>query len=792
VAARLDSSTAGTPDLGTPKVLLVDDRQENLLALKAVLAPIGVELIAAGSGEEALRELLLHDFAVVLLDVQMPGMDGFETAGYIRARDRNRTTPIIFVTAISKDVEHVLRGYEAGGVDYVLKPFDPAVLRSKVAVFAELERQRRARARSEALLENALEGSPNGIALVDASGAIERANPALGVLLGEAPERLVGRRLDDVLGAGELAQATAMLRVQGGTPFATEIELSRDGARVPVAALVSAVGGLEAGGLHLFVQLWDLSDRVEAERAREGLVAERAARGEAEALAQRLAKVAAIADGLESLRLTDLVGELCERLADVLGATGAAVRVLPPDRAAPAEAVHGAASAAGVALDEAIREGAPAASPDGGAIAVPLLAAGGILGGMAVSGVTGTVPEPQLRSLLTHAGERASLMLERARLFEREHHIASTLQRDLMPRELPHVPGLSLSAHFHAGGDGTDVGGDWYDTIPLPGGRLGLVVGDVAGRGVSAAARMGQLRSVARAYALEGHGPAAVVERLNLYHRALSPDDMTTLVYAVVEPDLDRLRFVSAGHPPPALIAPGEAPRLLAQASAPALGVTEIFGGSEVVVDFPPGSMLMLYTDGLVERRGEGIDRGLRRLVGALEAPAADLQALQDHVVDVCMETTACDDDVTALIVRAEPLLGERVSFTLTPDRDALAALRRMLRRWLLEAGASDAEVGAITMAANEAWQNAIEHAHRFAPVPVRISFELADDEAVITVRDAGSGVPDESDPDRGRGLELMRALMDEATLDFGSSRGGLVTLRRRIGAEDPAAAVAG
>jgi PAS domain S-box-containing protein len=791
VAARLDSPAAALAGLGTPKVLLVDDRQENLLALKAVLAPLGVDLIAAGSGEEALRELLLHDFAVVLLDVQMPGMDGFETAGYIRARDRSRTTPIIFVTAISKDVEHVLRGYEAGGVDYVLKPFDPAVLRSKVAVFAELERQRRARARSEALLENALEGSPNGIALADASGVIERANPALGALLGEAPERLVGRRVDDVLGGGELAEVAARIRARGGAPFAAEIELSRDGIQVPVAVLISAVGGEEVGGRHLFVQLWNLSDRVEAERARERLVAERVARSEAEALAERLAKVAAITDGLESLRLTDLVGELCERLAEVLDATGAAVRMLHPDRAAPAEAVHGDAAAAGAALDEAIREGAPAASPDGRAIAVPLLAASGVLGGMAVSGVTGAVPEPQLRSLLTHAGERASLMLERARLFEREHHIASTLQRDLMPRELPRVPGVSLSAHFHAGGDGTDVGGDWYDTIPLPGGRLGLVVGDVAGRGVSAAARMGQLRSVARAYALEGHGPAALVERLNLYHRALSPDDMTTLVYAVIEPDLDRLRFVSAGHPPPALIAPGEAPRLLAQASAPALGVAEIFGGAEIVVDFPPGSMLMLYTDGLVERRGEGIDLGLRRLAEALAAPAGDLQALQDHVLEVCVDTTDGDDDVTTLIARAEPLLGESVSFTLAPDRDALAAQRRMLRRWLLEVGASDTEVGAITMAANEAWQNAIEHAHRFAPVPVRISFELVDGDAVIKVRDAGSGVPDESDPDRGRGLELMRALMEDVTLDFGSSRGGLVTLRRRIGAAMPAAVAA-
>src|SRR4051794_41470950 len=130
-----------------PSVLLVDDRPENLLAVTAVLEPLEARLVTAGSGEEALRALLGEDFAVVLLDVQMPGMDGFETAGYIRGRERSARTPIIFLTAVSTDISQVLRGYEAGAVDYVLKPFDPVVLRSKVAVFAELERHRRSEER---------------------------------------------------------------------------------------------------------------------------------------------------------------------------------------------------------------------------------------------------------------------------------------------------------------------------------------------------------------------------------------------------------------------------------------------------------------------------------------------------------------------------------------------------------------------------------------------------------------------------------------------------------------------
>src|SRR5207244_1388957 len=119
-------------------VLLVDDRPENLLALEGILEPLGQNLLYAHSGEDALRQLLLHDIAVILLDVQMPDLDGFETAALIKQRERTRHIPIIFVSAISKDEEHVFRGYSAGAVDYVVKPFSPTVLRSKVAVFIEL------------------------------------------------------------------------------------------------------------------------------------------------------------------------------------------------------------------------------------------------------------------------------------------------------------------------------------------------------------------------------------------------------------------------------------------------------------------------------------------------------------------------------------------------------------------------------------------------------------------------------------------------------------------------------
>ena len=135
------------------KLLLVDDRPENLLALEALLEPLGQELVRAESGEEALRHLLQDEFAAILLDVQMPGLDGFQTAELIKQRERTRHVPIIFLTAISKDAEHIFRGYDAGAVDYLMKPFEPDILRAKVGVFIELWQKTVEIRRQDALLK---------------------------------------------------------------------------------------------------------------------------------------------------------------------------------------------------------------------------------------------------------------------------------------------------------------------------------------------------------------------------------------------------------------------------------------------------------------------------------------------------------------------------------------------------------------------------------------------------------------------------------------------------------------
>src|SRR3954447_16878292 len=156
VQARVESEPVDAPETERPRVLLVDDDERNLLAVKSTLEDLG-EVVAAKSGEEALRHLLKGEFAVILLDVYMPGMDGYETAQIIRSRDQTKGIPIVFLSAVNKETEHLLRGYAMGAVDYVFKPVDAIVLRSKVAVFVDLfaktkEIERKAR-QEQALLD---------------------------------------------------------------------------------------------------------------------------------------------------------------------------------------------------------------------------------------------------------------------------------------------------------------------------------------------------------------------------------------------------------------------------------------------------------------------------------------------------------------------------------------------------------------------------------------------------------------------------------------------------------------
>ncbi len=500
-------------------VLLVDDNEDGLHALHAVLEPLGQRLVAARSGEDALRRLLREEFAVILLDVRMPGLDGLETARYINARARTRHIPIIFLTAHAQDVEQVFHAYAAGAVDYVVKPFDPDVLRSKVAVFVELQRER--------------------------------------------------------------------------------------------------------------------GERVREERAR----------AEAEA-------------------------------------------------------------------------------------------------------------------------------------------IAATLQQHLLPDRLPEVPAMSMAARYRPGERLAQVGGDWYDAIVLSGEHVGLAIGDVVGHGIRAATLMGELRAALRAYAVEEpYAPGTVLTRLNtLVTRTQGTGMVATLLYLVIDLEGGTARFASAGHLPALLRSADGATHFLERPALPPLGVSQHATFASWDVELRPGDTVLLYTDGLIERRDESIDAGLGRLREALSTGPADLEDLCSRVLAGVPGGPVLQDDAALLAVRLSDACPSQLELELPAEPESVAGARHRLERWLTDTGDGRDDVLALKLALSEACANAVEHAygpesgHSF-----RVLVERSGGGVVIEVSDSGRWRAPRGSQ-RGLGLGIVKQLMDAVDVEQ-TSAGTTVRMRK-----DPAA----
>ncbi len=289
-------------------------------------------------------------------------------------------------------------------------------------------------------------------------------------------------------------------------------------------------------------------------------------------------------------------------------------------------------------------------------LVVPLLARRQVLGVVSlVSSESGRTYDHSDLSLAADLARRAALAVDNARLYEREHAVAEQLQRSLLP-DLPEVPGLDVAPVYLPGSTAAQVGGDWYDLFSLPDGVLGVAIGDVMGHDLQAAASMGQLRSVLRSYAWQGSTPATVLASLDELVQGLHMAALATAVYArLTLPDAGRpglLRFANAGHLPPVLRLPDGTTTLLD--GAPGLLVGAALGTErlEHEVEVPAGSVLLLCTDGLVERRGLDPDDGLERLRSVVEASgAATARGLADDVL-AALAADTLDDDVALLVVR--------------------------------------------------------------------------------------------------------------------------------------------
>ncbi|MCP9490267.1 MAG: SpoIIE family protein phosphatase [Solirubrobacteraceae bacterium MAG38_C4-C5] len=297
------------------------------------------------------------------------------------------------------------------------------------------------------------------------------------------------------------------------------------------------------------------------------------------------------------------------------------------------------------------------------AVYLPLKVRGRVTGAMLL-GRTARTPEAYEQvdvGPLEEIARRCAMALANATSYERERTTAEQLQRSLLPDCLPALQCGEARVRYLPGGVGMEVGGDWYDVLALPGGRVGLVIGDVVGRGTPAAVVMGHLRSGLRAYAMEGGRPDEVIGRLNtLEHTLGTTPSLATLVYAIYEPARGLLSYTAAGHPAPLVRrACGQVEALPACQGMP-LGVRADLRWEIASVALGPGDTLVLYTDGLVERRGASLDAVLQRVLAALgDAAAADLDGLCDAILAAA--DTVGDDDVALLAFRADPPVAARL-----------------------------------------------------------------------------------------------------------------------------------
>jgi phosphoserine phosphatase RsbU/P len=256
-----------------------------------------------------------------------------------------------------------------------------------------------------------------------------------------------------------------------------------------------------------------------------------------------------------------------------------------------------------------------------------------------------------IRTTVFDATERRRYERELLRARDTEREIALELQRSLLSGELPAGPGLAVEVAYRPAVRGTEVGGDWYDAFWLEQpGTAALVVGDVVGRGIAAAATMGQLRSAVRALAAAGGPPGKLLETLDRHVRRHDVGRMTTVAYAQVDLGTRELRYAAAGHPPPVLLEPGRSPRLLwGGRSVPLDAGLEAGPRPDDLVVVAPGSSLLLYTDGLIERRGSSLSAGFDGLLAALGRLAAGSGGLAESVLQELSETGAEADDVCVL-----------------------------------------------------------------------------------------------------------------------------------------------
>jgi PAS domain S-box-containing protein len=387
------------------------------------------------------------------------------------------------------------------------------------------------------------------------------------------------------------------------------------------------------------------------------------------------------------------------------------------------------------------------------------------------------------RLLITVLVGHLGLAIQHVRQFEAARETSLTLQHAMLsPAELP--PGFAV--RYEPAVTPLEIGGDFYDVLRVGDHRIGIIVGDCVGRGLSAAAVMGQLRASARALLLTGAEPGRLLQELDAVAELIPNAFCTTVFLAILDTESGELSYSCAGHLPAVVAAPGKGYTLIADARSVPLAVQRKSSRPQATVTLAPGSTLMLYTDGLVERRDVSLDDGIGHLG---ETVAAGTNQTVDEVADaVLAELVPPDgyDDDIAIVVYRRPYPPLNIHRVVTADQ--LGELRHELADWLSAAGVSEQRAADIVLAVNEAVANSIEHGyHGRKPGKIRVKGENDGARIHVKITDKGSWKPASSEPGvRGRGLLLIRAVSDWLEMDC-TTKGTAVDMGFSVGTDKTA-----
>lgn len=389
----------------------------------------------------------------------------------------------------------------------------------------------------------------------------------------------------------------------------------------------------------------------------------------------------------------------------------------------------------------------------------------------------------------TDIHERKEIEQKLSLAYERDHEVAEVLQRSLLPDRLPELDGVTLQARYLPASRGAMIGGDWYDAIELEDGRIAVVVGDVVGHGLRAATVMGELRNALRAYALLGGAASETLSRLNRLLMMDGRELMATVLFMLLDRDTGAISYASAGHPPALVVSHTGQTRYLEGGRSVPLGTSDSRSFTSADDSIPAGSTVLLYTDGLIERRDTPLEDRLAQLAtvaGIAGGDLCDLSDVCDQVLGGVLGGQLPSDDVALLAFRPEPPPTGSLSLSLRADPAILARLRRRVGRFLAANGATPSEEFDVVLAVSEAAMNTIEHA--YGPGDAEFTVEASVEDRLLTtsVSDRGRW-RERRGQDRGRGLGIMEALMEDVDVSPGP-RGTTVTMKRRLGMQEDGA----